>query len=157
MNMFKNDEMYIGYIILAGSICVGSVFGLWLYKDTDLEMYIDYISKFRRLHLYERYTEASALRSETLAGMTGDTLAQVWLPVVQEEPDVARRLDLYSRILAANPERESSYEEIAEIINTSVEEFTMKEKRHYLKKLRAIKGINYSFLDAYGLLMNDDR
>lgn len=152
MIMADKDGLYISYLMLAFSICICTVFTLWLYQDTDVEKYIDYLSEYRRLHLYERFEDASRYRSETLTGITGDELDEIWLSTVQEEPDSILKLELYLRLLKGSPEREASYKEIAGLINSLADKNQITEKELYIKKLKAVPNVQKNLLEKYDLL-----
>ena len=156
LNIVNKDGLCVGYIILACSIIVCSGFAFWLYRDTDMEKHIKYLDDYRRLQLYERYENVSNLRSETLAELVDDELNQIWLPLIQKEPDGYWKLKLYARLLAGNPDREESYKEIAAIINSVPEVFHSNMRTRYLNALKEITGVHDELLERHGLLTIDN-
>jgi len=149
--MSEEDGLYMSYLLLIFSILFSSGLALWLYQDTDVEKYVDYRSEYRRLHLYEQFEDASKYRSETLADFTSDELDEIWLSTVQEEQNINLKLQLYLKLLKANPEREASYKEIAVLINSLTDNNKINVKQQYLKKLNGIPGAKNNLLEKYGL------
>jgi len=154
--MVHKDGLCISYLILACSIFVCSGFAYWLYMDSDIEKLRDYRFGYNRLILYERLDDAKKFRSETLASIFDDEIDIVWLPVIYSEIDGYAKLQLYSRLLAGNPDREAIYKEIAAVIDTATEEFSIKERTRYLTALKEIKGVHNVLLEKYGLLITVD-
>ena len=154
--MFYRDGICINIHILAWSIIISLGFAFWLYRDTDLIKYLNFSRESSKFLLFEQYEDDLKLRKETLTDIFDDEIDLIWLSVVQDEPDGHVKLQLYSRLLAANPDREKSYKEIASIIDSAPEEYPIKEKHHYLMALKAITGIHDVLLDKYGLLITAD-
>ena len=150
--MVHKDGLCISYFILACSIFVCSGFAYWLYMDSDIEKLSDYHFGYNRLILYERLDDAKKFRSETLASIFDDEIDIVWLPVIYSEIDGYAKLQLYSRLLAGNPDREAIYRDIADIMDAATEDFSIKERTRYLTRLKATKGVHNVLLEKYGLL-----
>ncbi len=140
------------YCILAFSIITFSGFSFWLYKDTDLIKYVDFSKESRKLLFYKRYEDNLKLRNEILEEIFDDEIDIVWLPFVRDEQDGYVKLQLYSRLLAGNPDHESIYKEIAALLGKATEEFSIKERTKYLASLKEIKGIHNVLLEEYELL-----
>ena len=154
--MFHKDGLCLSYLILACSIVISAGFTYWLYKDSSIDKLRDYRFEYNRLHLYERDEDASKLRSETLLSIFDDEIDEIWLPFVQEEPDGYAKLQLYSRLLAGNPDYESIYKDIADTMDSATEEFSIEERTRYLTALKEIKGVHNVLLEKYGLLITVD-
>ncbi len=142
----------ISYCILAFSIIIFSGFSFWLYKDTDLIKFVDFTNESRKLLFYARYEDNLKLRNKTLEDIFDDEIDIIWFPFVQQEPDGYVKLQLYSRLLAGNPDHESIYKEIAALLGKATEEFSIKERTKYLASLKEIKGIHNVLLEEYELL-----
>ncbi len=156
LNKTEKDSLCVSYLVLAIAIFICTGFALWLYQDTDMEKYIDYTREYRRLHLYDRFEDASKYNSDVLAGLTGDELDEIWLSTVQGERDPNLKLESYLRLLKGNPEREASYKEIADLINSLIDKDQINEREQYIKRLKAIPNIQKNLLEKYGLLSIDN-
>ncbi len=150
--MVHKDGPCVSYLILACSIFICSGFAYWLYMDSDIEKVRDYKFEYNRLHLYERDEDAKKFLSETLASIFDDEIDVIWLPVIREEANGYAKLQLYSRLLAGNPDHEGIYKEIAELLAIATEEYSIKERTRYLTALKEINGIHHVLLEKYGLL-----
>ena len=150
--MVHKDGLCISYLILACSIFVCSGFAYWLYMDSDIEKLRDFHFGYNRLILYERLDDAKKFRSETLASIFDDEIDIVWLPVIYSEIDGYAKLQLYSRLLAGNPDHEVIYRDMADTMNVATEEYSIKEKNSYLTRLKSTKGVQNVLLEKYGLL-----
>ena len=154
--MFHKDGLCVSYLILACSIVICSGFAYWLYMESDIEKIRDYRFGYNRLILFERLDDAKKFRSETMASIFDDEIDEIWLPFVQEEPDGYAKLQLYSRLLAGNPDYESIYKDIADTMDSATEEFSIEERTRYLTALKEIKGVHNVLLEKYGLLITVD-
>ena len=151
--MFQKGRICISYLLLAFSIIICSGFVFWLYRDTDLEKYIDFISESRRLMFYEQYEDDVKLRSEIMDEIYDDEINIIWLPFVQDLPVGYAKLELYLGLLVDNPDHEIIYKDIAGLIDSAPEGFLQKDKTRYLKELTAIEGIHHVLLKRYDLLL----
>jgi len=151
--MIHKDGLCLSYFILACSILICSGIAFWLYNDTELEKYIDYNSKSKKLLFYKQYEDNFKLRNEILAEIFDDEIDLIWLNFVKDEPDGHVKLQLYSRLLAGTPDREETYQEIAAIITDAPKEYPVKEKIRYLIALKAIKGVHLDLLEKYSLFV----
>lgn len=154
--MVHKDGLCVSYCILAFSIIITSGFAIWLYKDTDLIKYTDFTTESRKLKFYARYEDNLKLRNEILEEIFDDEIDIAWMPFVQDEPDGYVKLQLYSRLLAGNPDHEEIYEQIGHIIESAPGEYPSKQKIRYLTSLKAITGIQNDLLEKYGLLIIAD-
>ena len=80
-------------------------------------------------------------------------LDEVWLPLVLMQTDGYARLTNYRRILAGNPDREATYEEISNFILNAPQSFHDELKGHYFAVLIDIPQVRIEWLQKYGLLV----
>jgi hypothetical protein len=152
--MFNFKGHCISYLILACSLIMFTGFSLWLYKDTEVDKYIAYYHAYQNLVLTNQSEEVEKLRVKTLAEITDDKIDNVWLPLVEMEKDELIKLKLYLRILAGNPEDESTYAQIAFLINNIFPEKEENQERlQFLKSLQKIEGVNHNLLEKYQLTL----
>ena len=151
--MFHKDGLCVSYLILACSIVICSGFAYWLYMESDIEKIRDYRFGYNRLILFERLDDAKKFRSETMASIFDDEIDKIWWNVIYNVDDGYVKLQLYSRLLAGNPDYEAIYKEIADLMDAATEEFSIKERTRYLTALKEINGIHHVLLERYGLLV----
>ena len=154
--MLNKDGLCVSYLILACSIFICSGFAYWLYLDSDIMKLRDYRFKHDTLLLYERFDDDKKLRSETLVSIFDDEIDEIWWNFIYSADDGYVKLRLYSRLLAGNPDREVIYKEIAALMDSATEEFSIKERARYLTTLKEIKGVHNVLLEKYGLLITVD-
>lgn len=150
------DGLCVSYLILACSIVICSGFAYWLYMESDIEKIRDYRFGYNRLILFERLDDAKKFRSETMASIFDDEIDKIWWNVIYNVDDGYVKLQLYSRLLAGNPDHEAIYKEIADIMYAATEKFSIKERTRYLIALNEIKGVHDVLLGKYGLLITVD-
>jgi len=154
--MVNKDGLCVSYLILACSIFFSAGFAYWLCKDSDIEKIRDYRLEHNRLLVFQRFDDANKLRTETLVSIFDDEIHIIWWPVIYREVNGYAKLNLYSRLLAGNPDHEAIYEEIADILDAAPEELSIKKRTDYLTALMAIKGVDNELLEKYGLLITPD-
>ena len=154
--MFHKDGLCLSYLILACSIFISAGFAYWLYMESDIEKIRDYRFGYNRLILFERLDDAKKFRSETMASIFDDEIDKIWWNVIYKVDDGYVKLQLYSRLLAGNPDYEAIYKEIADLMDAATEEFSIKERTRYLTALKEIKGVHNVLLEKYGLLVTVD-
>jgi len=120
-SMVNKDGLCVSYLILACSIVFSAGIAYWLYKDSDIEKFRDYRFGHNRLLVYERFDDANKLRTGTLASIFDDEIDKIWWPVIYREDNGYAKLNLYSSLLAGNPDHEEIYEEIADILDAAPE------------------------------------
>ncbi len=154
--MFSRERFNFGHVFLVVSILLCSSFAYWLYQDSDVDQYRKFARIYKRMILYVQYDEAKELHAEVLAKIIdAEKLDEAWLPFVKTIPEKKIRVDLYARILADNPNREDTYEQLAFIIDDVFpEEGHIVEKNDYLNKLKTIPEINHALLDKHNLIIN---
>ena len=154
--MFHKDELCVNYFILVCAIVISSGFAFWLYKDTDLIKSTDLTRESGRLLLYEQYEDELKLRRKAMAEIIDDKIDIIWLPFVEHETNGYVRLEMYSRLLAGNPDYELIYRDIALTMDSAPESYQMEERIRYLNALKAIKGVHHVLLEKYDLLVNTE-
>jgi len=102
-SMVYKDGLCISYLILTCSIFICFGFAYWLYTDSDIVKISDYNFGYNRLLIYEQFEDAAKFRSETLASIFDDEIDEIWAPVIFVLKDGYEKLQLYSRLLAGNP------------------------------------------------------
>jgi len=150
--LVNKDGLCVAHLILACSILICCGFAYWLYLDSDVEKIRDYNYGYDRVLLYERFEDAKKFRSESLASIFDDEIDIIWWHAIYNEDDGYVKLQLYTRLLAGNPDYEAIYKEIADIMDAATEEFSTKERTRYLIALNEIKGVHNVLLERYGLL-----
>ncbi|MCH8163727.1 MAG: hypothetical protein IIA99_06530 [Proteobacteria bacterium] len=121
--------------------------------ESDIEKLRDYRFGYNRLILFERLDDAKKFRSETMASIFDDEIDKIWWNVIYNVEDGYVKLQLYSGLLAGNPDYEAIYKEIADLMDAATEEFSIKERTRYLTALKEINGIHHVLLEKYGLLV----
>ena len=149
----NKEGLCVSYIILACSIFICSGFAFWLYTDSDIEKLRDYRAGYDMLLLYERFEDAKKFHSEMLASIYDD---EIWWNLIYDEDNGYAKLQLYSRLLADNPDLEKIYKDIAAILGVAPEEFSTKEKTKYLASLKEIRGVHIDWLEKYELVLSVD-
>lgn len=155
-SMFGKEGLCVSYIILACSILICSWFAFWLYTDSDIEKLRDYHAGYNMLLLYERFEDAKKFHSEMLASIYDDRIDEIWWDLIDGAENGYAKLQLYSRLLAGNPDREKIYKDIATILGVATEEFSTKEKTKYLASLKEIRGVHIDWLEKYELVLSVD-
>lgn len=146
----------INYFIFICTIIICIGFISWITSKSDLDKLSEFYQEYNRLYIYERYEEADNLRFKVLTENSQQgQLDEIWLPVVMELENGYWKLEWYLRILAGHPDREASYAEIVEILDSAPKGDQIKKNR-YLKSLKEIAGIHHDLLQKYGLLITTD-
>ena len=154
--MFNYKGHYVSYLILVCSVLIFFVFGLWLYKDTEVDKYIAYFHAYEKLLFADQREAMEKLRIKTLAEIADEKLDNIWLPLVEIEKDELKKIQLYSRILAGNPKDEFTYSKIAFLVNKLFPEGPQSQKRMYfLKTLQEIEDVNHGLLKKYNLITSN--
>ena len=154
--MSHKDSLCLGDLMLVCSIIISSGFTYWLYKDTDMEKFLNFKKQSWRLIFHEQYEEELKLRSKILNDIYSDEIDPIWIPFVQDLPNGYSKLEMYIGLLAGDVEREASYAEIADAIDTFPEGLHINDKYSYLKTLEEIKDVRQDFLAKYKLLNVED-
>jgi len=153
---FHKDGLCLSHLFLAFSIVVSSGFAYWLYKDTDMEKFLNFTKQSWRLIFHEQYEEELVLRSKVLNDIYSDEIDPIWIPFVQDLPNGYSKLEMYIGLLAGDVEREASYAEIAAAIDSFPEGLHIENKYSYLKTLEEIIDVRHDFLKKYNLLNVED-
>jgi hypothetical protein len=142
----------LSYLLLGCSIFICSGFAYWLYIESDIEKIRNYRFESNRLIDHDQLDEYKKFHTETLESIFDDEIDQIWWYVIREAENGFVKLQLYSRLLAGNPDREDIYKEIAALLDIAPEEFSNEDRTKYLNSLKEIKGIRNVLLEKYSLL-----
>ena len=77
----------------------------------------------------------------------------IWTPLVRAQGNGYVQLQYYVRILAGDPDRRATYEEIANLIETAPDAFHAEVKPIYLADIASVPGVRKDLLEKYGLLI----
>ena len=155
--IFYKDELSLNYFILACAIVISSGVSFWLYRDTDLIKFLDFVRESGDLLFYEQEEEELKFRKETIAEISEGKIDMIWLPVFKYEKEGYVKFQMYLRLLADNPDYEIIYSDIAELMDSAPAEFQINDKPRYLKELLSIEGVHYILLERYNLLNPEDK
>ena len=144
-------KIVFGEVLLASTIFASAGFVYWLIAETEAEKATNFYEQYKRLVLKDEVKKAQKLHKEVLTAGGDSPLNEIWLPLVQAQEDGYDKLSYYVRILAGNPEREATYEEIAELISNSPPSFNEELKDIYLKELYEVPNIRRDYIKKFGL------
>lgn len=150
--MSDNKNLLAGSIFLSSSLLLCAGFSYWLVNETEAERAQRFHREYDLLRLQEKHQQAGELFMDVLSVGGDAPLDEVWLPLVLVQADGYARLTNYSRILAGNPDREATYEEISNFIVNAPQSFHDELKGHYFAALIDIPQIRIEWLQKYGLV-----
>lgn len=140
-----------GRIVLAISLLLEAGFAYWLVAESDDEKVHNIFVEFDSLLLQGKRKEAHELFAEALSAEGDGPLNPIWSPLVRAQGNGYVQLDYYVRILAGDPDRESTYKEIANLIEFAPEAFHKEVKSRYFAALNNVPGVRFELLEKYKL------
>ncbi len=133
--MSDNKSLLAGTIILSSSLLLCAGFSYWLVNESEAERAQRFNREYDLLLLQNKHQQAGELFMDVLSEGGDAPLDEVWLPFVLMQTDGYAILTNYSRILAGNPDREATYEEISNLI-------IQRESKSYKEETRLINLVN---------------
>ena len=152
MTKIRLNSIPPSYILLGASITLATTFSLWIYSDSNIERVNDIIQNYDELYYSGKTEQATALLNGAIESTQNSPLGAEWIAAVQRVENGYEQLQLYLRLVAATPNREATYIEIAELLNSAPESFKSEQRDNYLIALSRIEGVNENFLTKHGLL-----
>ncbi len=150
--MSDNKSLLAGTIILSSSLLLCAGFSYWLVNESEAERAQRFNREYDLLLLQNKHQQAGELFMDVLSEGGDAPLDEVWLPFVLMQTDGYAILTNYSRILAGNPDREATYEEISNLIINAPRSFHDELKGHYFAALIDIPQVRLEWLQKYGLV-----
>ena len=150
--MSTKTKIGIGECLLLATVLITSSFAYWIVAESDDDKVHSVIKRYDRLYMAERFEEATTLFSDTLSKTGDGPLDPIWIPMVRGNRNGYVQITFYKRILAAEPERESTYQAIANLIEFAPDSFQKEVKQRYLQALLSIPNVRKDYLEKYGLL-----
>ena len=152
--MLANIKFFncISLYFLAGVIFCGGYFAFWIFADSDDDKVRDALVEFGKYALEGKKDEGYAFLNKTLQANDSHSMDPIWLKLISVNNSGYDRLDYYMKVMRADPDREATYQEIANFIELAPKVFHDEVKVKYLEDLNAIPGINLDWLVKYDLI-----
>lgn len=147
--LLKNSDNYLPSLVLAGSITLGFCFSYWLLTDSEYDRISRVSAKVEQLLLQGKREEGQQLIIKEIG--SGDLLDPAWSRLASQL-DRYLLLEVYERIVSAEPSRERTYKDIADLIETAPDSFHEEVKTRYFSALKSIPKVSLDYLEKYGLL-----
>lgn len=144
-------RMYFASAIFAASLSASCLFSYWVLSEGPLERAAHTTRTYTKLLNAGEGAQALKLLDQEVDFTSDSPIAQEWLPAIQGVRNGYLQLQLYARVLAGNPAREDTYQEISRLIEVAPEEFQMGPKLEFLNQLQGIPNIEPVMLAKYGL------
>lgn len=138
--------MFLLVAVVSAAMTMG-----WLVRPSEDELVHDLIMELEWLTVIGQELKADARLREALLEK-GETLPLIWLPLVRKESNGFIQLDLMVRVLRGNPNEESPYLEIANLVKQSGSAFNPASRQRFFSSLADIEGIRLDLLEKYGLV-----
>lgn len=119
--------------------------------DSDLEKANHTVQAYDDLMRKGEKEEAQALFKDTLDTSAETPLGLEWLPVIRRMDSGYAQLQQFLRILSFDPNREQTYKEISELLESAPESFNSEKRHDYLETLNSIDGVNHKWLRKFNL------
>jgi len=143
---------YFGEVLLVTAVSLSAYFSYWLITESDNEKVHNALVEHSKLAVRDSPKEAYQHLSDVLSAQKDGPLDPVWLRLVHVKSNGYERLGYYMRILAGDPDREETYNEIATFIELAPKVFHEEVKMDYLTDMNAISGVRHDLLEKYGLV-----
>ncbi len=149
--MMISKRIQWGEILLFFTLFLGVCFGYWLMAESDDEKVRRIFLAHDQLVLQGKRLEARALFKDSLKVEGDGALDPVWIPFVRVQGNGYVQLEFYLRILAGDPDRELTYQEIANLVDMAPEVFHLEVKSRYFFSFAQVSGARPKLLESYGL------
>jgi len=151
MNLNRKIGQQLPLFIFTGTLVILMFFIVWIASESDVEKVQVFYTKYEQFTLNGDLDGARSLHRAILKNEGDKPLSENWLKMVQLLSDRKVKLQYYIGILAGNPNREATYEEIRILINEPTDIFTAVEIDNYLSRLRQLKDVRNDLLIKYNL------
>ena len=135
--------------LLIGTAALSLTFVWWLGAEKELDQVRRFAIEYERLMVRNRHTEAKHLFDKITAG--DGPLDPIWVGLLETQLSGYHKLEAYVRIMAGDPEREATYQEIADLIAMAPESFQLEVKPLYLSDLASVPGVSPELLKKHNL------
>ncbi len=142
--------------MLISTLVLTAVFSYWLIVESEDERLHGVFIQHDRLLLLEKRKEAYQLLVDAIGEEPDGPLDPIWLPLVRATGNGYVQLGYLIRVLEAAPHRESTYREIANLIEIAPPSFHVQVKSRYLEDLNAISGVQPFYLKKYKLQSSEE-
>ena len=147
----KGKMICKGWIFLLSTLSVSTLFSYWLIRESVDEKVRGIFIEHDKLVLLDQRKEAQELLVSEIAKEGEGPLDPLWMPLIRAGSNGYIQLGYLVRVLQGNPDREQTYEEIANLIETAPDSFQVEVKPRLLADINAISGIRNEWLDKYSL------